>query len=374
MTTTAQLDVLHLIGTLSAGGAERNLYYLASPMAASKYRYGIACLVRRGELASSIEAMGIPIFELGYRRRRTALTVIELARLLRRHRVRILHTHLFESGLIGRLAAWLARTPVIITHEHGKTLWKRWYHRAFERLAIHATDLRIVVSKDIMVLRRQLEGTPASKLRLVYNAVDPDPFVKGEDARVAKREELGLVDKFVIGTVGRLIEAKGLDIMLEVAREVTRSYPAVRFLIIGDGPLRPDLERLRFTLGLEETVIFLGKRTDIPELMAAMDLYMITSRREGLPLSLIEAMMAAKPIIATSVGGIPETLTDHDDGIVVPSGEVQSLAKAVFELADDPRLREHLARSARKKAVERYSAPGVLAQLEAIYEDLLRGR
>ena len=371
MTSVDQIDVLHLIGSLSPGGAERNLYYLARSMAASKFRYGIACLMRRGELASEIEALGIPIFELGYRQRKILLTVIKLAGLLRHYRVRVLHTHLFESGLVGRLAGWFAGTPVIITHEHGKTLWKRWYHRLFERLAIYGTDLRIVVSKDIMDLRMRLEATPPQKLRLVYNAVDPEPFIEAESQRPRKRSELGFNDEFVVGTTGRLVHAKAFDVMLEVAREVAHCNSKVRFVIIGEGPLRDDLERLKFSLGLEGIVTFLGKRSDVPELLAALDLYLMTSRREGLPLSLIEAMLAARPIVATAVGGIPDTLTDRVDGILVPSDDVEAIARAVVDLAADADLRRALGSAARKKAIERYSPGNILSQLEAIYTDFL---
>jgi len=371
MTSVDQIDVLHLIGSLSPGGAERNLYYLAPPMATSKFRYGIACLMRRGELASEIEALGIPIFELGYRQRKILFTVMKLAGLLRHYRVRVLHTHLFESGLVGRLAGWFAGTPVIITHEHGKTLWKRWYHRLFERLAIYGTDLRIVVSKDIMDLRMRLEATPPQKLRLVHNAVDPEPFIEAESQRSGKRSELGFNDEFVVGTTGRLVDAKAFDVMLEVAREVAHRNPKVRFVIIGEGPLRDDLERLKFSLGLEGIVTFLGKRSDVPELLAALDLYLMTSRREGLPLSLIEAMLAARPIVATSVGGIPDTLTDGVDGILVPPGDIEAIARAVVDLAADGDLRVALGSAARRKAIERYSPANILSQLEAIYTDFL---
>ncbi len=371
MTHLKRIDVLHVIGLLSPGGAERNLYYLTRYMAKSRFAYGIACLFRRGELADEIESHGIPIFELGYRQRKLIPTVLRLAWLLRKRKVRVIHTHLFESGFVGRLAAWLARTPVVITHEHGKTLWKKWYHRAFERLAIHGTDLRIAVSSDIVNLRMKLEGTPPSKLRLVYNAVDPEIFRRSEASRTSKRNELGLEDFLIVGSVGRLVEAKGFDLLLEVARQVSHKRHDIHFLIVGDGPLRAELENLAFALGLEGIVTFLGSRHDVPELMAAMDIYLITSRREGLPLSLIEAMMAAKPIVATAVGGIPDTLRPDQDGILVPPHDVASLADAVIRLSDDPPLRQKLGASARAKAVERYSPPSILKELETIYEELL---
>jgi glycosyltransferase involved in cell wall biosynthesis len=367
-----EIDVLHLIGTLSAGGAERNLYYLAPYMAAGRFRYGICCLVRRGDLAAEIEEAGVPVWELGFRKRYTLLTIWRLARLLRQMRVKVLHTHLHLPGLLGRVAGLMAGTPVMITHEHGKNLWKRWYHRLGERLLLPVTDLRIAVSQDILNLRVAMEGTPPSKICVVHNAVDPVPFEASEDLRADKRKELGLEGSLVVGTVGRLVEAKAYDLFMEVARDVCSRRADARFLIVGEGPLGEDLKHLRDSYGLSDRVKFTGARADIPALVAAMDLYLVTSRREGLPLSLIEAMMSSKAIVATSVGGIPETLIQGQTGILASAGDRQALVEAVVSLADDPGRREALGAAARSVAVKRYSPAHIQHELEAIYSRLLK--
>jgi glycosyltransferase involved in cell wall biosynthesis len=365
------IDVLHLIGALSPGGAERNLCYLAPQFADSKIRYGICCLTEKGELAGEIERAGVPVFELGYRKRYTARTVLRLTHLLKEKRVSVLHTHLFESGVIGRIAAWHARVPVTITHEHGRTLWKRWYHRLFERLAVGGTDLRIAVSEDILSRRVNLEHTPKSKMRIVFNAVDPAPFKIDDGRRRAKRMELGLDNCFVVGTVGRLVEAKSYDLLLDVALEVCAERPDVRFVLVGDGPLADDLKTLWASRGLKDRVLFLGARADIGALMAAMDLYVITSKEEGLPLALIEAMMSSRPIVSTAVGGIPDTLTGGLDGVLVEPGSKDALAAAITALVDDPERRRRLGENARKTAIARFSPRKILAELEAIYTEAL---
>jgi glycosyltransferase involved in cell wall biosynthesis len=365
------IDVLHVIGALSPGGAERNLFYLAPQFARSKFRYGICCLTERGKFADEVERLGVPVFELGFRKRYAVSTILRLAKMLKEMRVRVVHTHLFTCGVIGRIAAWRARTPVIITHEHGKTLWKKWHHRFFERVAIRRTDLRIAVSTDIMNLRLKHEKTPPSKIRVVFNAVEPADFVVDDARRAAKRKELEIDNSFVIGTVGRLVKAKSYDLLLEVAREVCSRKPEVRFVIVGDGPLRRLLEHTRDSLDLREKVHLLGTRADIPELMAAMDLYIISSRREGLPVALIEAMMAGKPIVATGVGGIPETLAHDRDGIIVAPGSKDALSDAILGLIDDPEKMRRIASNARRKAVVTYSPETVLAEIELIYRELL---
>ena len=372
MATEEEIDVLHLIGSLSQGGAERNLYYLASWMAKSRFRYGICCLTMKGQFAAEIEGIGVPVFDLRYRRRSTLSAIARLRSLLKAKRVRVLHTHLFECGVIGRLAAWLAGVPAIITHEHGKTLWKKWYHRWFEMLAIHGTDLRIAVSEDIRNLRLRYEHTPPEKISVIVNAVEPAMFDLVEAGREAKRKELGLEGSFVVGTVGRLVEAKCYDLFLEVARDVCAVRPEVKFLLVGDGHLRSSLTTLRDSLGLAQRVVMAGARNDIPELLAAMDLYMITSEREGLPITLIEAMMAAKPIVATAVGGIPETLTDGEDGVLVRAGDRRALAEATLGLMADPGRRLAMGRKAKEKATEKYSARAVLETLEGTYASILK--
>jgi glycosyltransferase involved in cell wall biosynthesis len=371
MTDRQELDVLHLIGTLSPGGAERNLYYLAPYLRKSKLRYGICCLMRRGEFADEIERLGIPVFEMGYRRRYAIQTLLKLRRLLIERKVAVVHTHLFESGVMGRLAAWLARVPVIITHEHGKTLWKRWHHTMFERFAIRFTDQRIAVSKDIMNLRLRREGTPPDKIRIVFNAVDPERFDLDQAARASKRKELGLEGSLVVGTIGRLVEAKAYDLLLDVAHEACSLRGDLRFILVGEGPLRQELERKRDRMGMGERFQLLGQRTDIPELIAAMDAYIITSLREGMPITLIEAMMSAKPIVSTAVGGIPDTLADDEDGLLVEAGTSEALVEALMGLLERPEKMRDFGLKAREKALKWYAPEKVLDQLEAIYAEIM---
>ncbi len=366
--------VLHLIGSLSAGGAERNLYYLGRHFEKSAFDHSICCLIDRGEFADDLERAGVRIFELGYRRRYFLRTVARLARLLRGENIAVLHTHLFEPGLVGRPAAWLAGTPAVITHEHGKTLWKKPHHHLFERLALLRTDMRIVVSEDIRKIRAQREGTPESKMVLIENAVDPEGFHVDGATRAALRRHLGVEDCFVVGSVGRLVPAKNYDLFLAVAHDLLEKNPRMKFMLVGDGSLREELETRARDLGIEDNVLFLGNRTDIPELLAAMDLYLITSAREGLPISLVEAMLAARPIVSTAVGGIPEVLAAPGTGVLVAEGDRAAIVEAVLALADDADRREALGRAARAEARRRYSPAVVLEKLDRLYTAVLEGK
>jgi glycosyltransferase involved in cell wall biosynthesis len=234
--------------------------------------------------------------------------------------------------------------------------------------------LRIAVSADIRNLRLAEEHTHPAKIVVVGNAVEPSGFDLPETVRGRMRSELGLGSQIVVGTVGRLVEAKAYDFLMEVAAIVCAARPDVRFVLVGKGHLERDLLKLRDSLGLADRVTFLGARSDIPEILSAVDIYVITSRREGLPITLLEAMMAAKPVIATSIGGIPEVLEDRGDGILVPSGDRQAMADAILALAADPGRRDALGRRAREKAIARYSARAILETLEATYASILGGK
>ncbi len=371
MSSEKGIDVVHLIGSLSAGGAERGLYYLAPFLAKSKFRYAIVCLLRKGEFAPSVEAVGVPVLEMCYRKRYTIQTVMKLAKFLRENRVKILHAHLYHNAFIGRLSAWLAGTPIIIVHEHGMHSWKKWYHRLFERIALIRTDLRLAVSKQIAEDRMERERTPPSKIRIVPCAVDSSEFEIAATMRMAKRQELGLENSIVVGSIGRLIRIKGADLLIEVASVVKQIDKRIKFLIVGSGLLEQDMRSQIVTRDLSDTVFMLGRRTDVPELFAAIDIYLIPSRGEGAPVTLFEAMAAGKPVIATRVGGIPDIIEDGENGILVPPEDSNAMANAILRLANDDDLRDKLGKNARKKFAESYSSEAILSKIEALYDELL---
>jgi glycosyltransferase involved in cell wall biosynthesis len=231
--------------------------------------------------------------------------------------------------------------------------------------------LRIAVSEDIISLRMRHENTPPDKIRLVYNAVDPAHFEVDEDTRKRTRKNLGIDNSLVVGTVGRLVDAKSYDMLLDAAGKVCEKKPYVKFILAGTGPLEQELLSKRKALNLEDRFLFLGQRKDIPEILAALDIYVISSIREGLPISLIEAMLARKPVISAAVGGIPDTLTQACDGILVEPGNMEALAEAIMDLIDNRTKMDVLGENARKKAMEWYAPERISSELEAIYRDLL---
>jgi glycosyltransferase involved in cell wall biosynthesis len=301
------------------------------------------------------------------------ITVYKLYRLIKRLSPRIVHTHLWEAGILGMLAGKLAGVPVIINTVHGMHQWPASLHMLLlDRLANHFTDKIISVSEEIRKSCINVQGVSSEKIITIPNAVDIERF-HGLNSFDELRAHLGVSpSSALVGTVVRLVPEKRVDYLLKAARTVCNAVPQARFLIIGDGPLREELEGLASQLGLmPEYARFLGSRQDIPDLLLALDIFVLSSETEGLPVSMLEAMAASKPVIATRVGGIPQVIEDGFNGFLIPPHDPASLSKAILMLLKDCTLRESLAREAYRTVEARFSTKVIGRQIVALYDDLL---
>jgi glycosyltransferase involved in cell wall biosynthesis len=276
------INVLHIIGTLQLGGAENQVVTLAPALSKGRYKVNVCCFQREGVQTDALRARGIDVVCLNMRLRYWPMAVYKLYRLIKQLNVRIVHTHLYETGIWGRVVGRLARVPVIVTTEHGMTLWKKRHHLFLERFVNHFTDKMIAVSEDIRQRRIHHQSIPPEKIVTIPNAVNIERFSK-VNARHRVRAQLGLDSSApLIGTVARLVPPKRLDYLLEAARMVCEAVPQARFLIIGDGPLRKKLEDQASQLGLlPEHLQFLGSRQDIPDLLSALDIFALSSERDA---------------------------------------------------------------------------------------------
>jgi len=316
-------------------------------------------------LIGSLRQEEVKLIFLNFRLRYLPFSLGKLVFHFHQEHAQIVHTHGFTPGVWGRVAAWIARVPIIIAHEHGKTLWKKRRHLLFERFANRFTDLRIAVSRDILERRQQLEHTPASKMIVLSNGVDLDQFQLGDPGRIAR--ELGLESfEFVIGTVGRLVEAKAYHDLIDAFARVRQKMEKSCLLFIGDGPLRSFLENYARDKNLT-SVFFLGAREHIPQLLCVLNVFVLTSIREGLPVALLEAMAAQVPVVATAVGGIPEVLEDGKNGFLVPPNSPEKIAEIIIELADNPKLRHVLVSAAFATIRQNYTIQKTAAVIEQIY-------
>ena len=365
-----------LLPRLKIGGAEMQVLGLLRHLDRRRYEPHVCCLFR-GDPSMEEQARRLAgeIRFIGFRWRNALFSFPRLVRYLRSERFDIVHAHLGIADALGRVAGIMAGVPVLITTEHGKHLWKRFPHLLLERMLIGRTCMRICVSDDIARIRMQREGTPEEKTVVIPNAVDAEALRGPARGRAAVMAELGWDpgDPLVL-SVGRLVAAKDYPLLMESVALLRREFPAVRCLIAGEGDRRAEIEAAIARLGLESAVRLAGARRDVPDLLAAADVFVLSSVREGLPVSLLEAMAAGTPIAATAAGGIPEAVRDGESAILVAPGDARALAGAVGRLLGNRDLCARLAAAAGRTVEERYSAIAVTRRIESVYDDCLARR
>ena len=295
--------------------------------------------------------------------------------LMREKRPDLVHTHKSKAGALGRLAARLAGVPVIVHSFHGHPFhsyfsdWKSRLIVTVERLLAHTTDAIIAVSKHQRAELLHYRIAPRSRVHAIPLGFDLTAFLSRQARDDTFRWEIGCPsDVPLIGMVGRLVPIKAVDVFLNAARAVTDEVKKARFVIVGDGECRDELEALAEKLGLTERVAFVGFRQDVDQIYAALDLTVLSSYNEGLPVSLIEAIASGCYVVSTDVGGVVDLVNDEQIGRTVPPGKPDVLARAIIEaLQKKPRVSEdHRQRVGREFGIDR-----LMTDLNELYRRLL---
>jgi glycosyltransferase involved in cell wall biosynthesis len=365
-----KISVLHLIGALDVGGAERNLVGLATALSSLGLEVTVATVSKRGKLADKLEASGIEVKNIGFRTRYFIAGFGRLVSLLREKRIDVLHTHLYQAGILGRMAGTVARVPAVVTTEHALTSWKKRRHILLERMLIPFTDRYHATCTAVIENRIRVDGLPKKKLVLIPNGVDTTVFYP-KPKPVALRHSLGADKAKVFGTVARLTPVKGIEFLLKASQKVLKEVPDSRVFIVGDGPLKEKLMNYAAELGISEKVKFFGQRDEVPELIHMMDVFVLSSLREGLPLSLLEASACGKPIVATRVGGNSDIVIDGVTGFLVPQEDSDSLAEKILMLLRDDSLAGQMGQQARKIVEREFSFEAVAKKTAQSYMELL---
>jgi glycosyltransferase involved in cell wall biosynthesis len=301
--------------------------------------------------------------------------LLRLAAFLRRERVQILHTHLFEPSVIGLLAGRLAGVPrrVLTRHysDYHTRIHKRWHVRA-DQLCTRLAQRVIAVSEHTRDHMLREEAAPPGKVVTIHNGVDFDRVrVSSPDAAAALRRQYAPGGEFLLLQVGRLHPEKGYEHLFRAVAELHRQTPGrFRLLVAGEGPFRAEFERQVRELGLTNVVEFLGFRRDSPDLIAAADVLVLASVAEAFGLVLTEALYLGTPVVAARVGGVPEIVTHEGDGLLVPPADPPALAAALRRLSDDEALRGRLAGAGRARVVRDFSFERMMRAYEALYAQL----
>ncbi len=338
---TRKVRLLQLIDKLGFAGAEGLLNTFAAGIDRSRFDLHV-CGLRPGspELAIAIRGLGIPVTELDQHHAYDVSVLRKLVSYIRRERIDIIHTHLLAADIMGRLAGFIARCPVVSTIHNGRIdLDKEPLHRQWmERWSAHLWCNRLIVVSSL--LREEIAEwfrVPLGRVIAIPNGVDTARFrpPPGFDASQIKRELLG-GDYRMVSNVARLVPQKAQSYLIDAAARVMATRPDVRFALVGDGPLRDEIMEQAVAQGIADKIVITGIRSDVPTILAATDVFVLSSLWEGMPVSLVEAMAAGCPAVATDVGGVAQVLKQGITGLLVPPADAVALADAVSRCLDYP--------------------------------------
>ncbi|MEL7567534.1 MAG: glycosyltransferase family 4 protein [Dehalobacterium sp.] len=389
------MNILHVVRP-AEGGMKNHILSLLLHLDKTKYKMILAC-PQKEEWLPILAGTGVEVVNLPLKGNISLFSDIEsvvlLAQLINKKEIHLLHTHGMKAGLVGRLAGgvlhslmgkWGARKdisrPYILSTVHNSVYqyqipqYQRHLIGKVQRGLAQQTDRFITVSQALKKEIMQWEEIPEDKIQVIYNGIKTD-FFKNKTTTPYDKLRLGLNPLLpVVGTVARLAPQKGVEYFIQAAYLVAQVVDRVQFLIVGGGPLRKDLEKETLKLGLRDKIIFTGQHPDTSRIYPLIDVFVMPSLSEGLSISVIEAMAAKRPILATAIGGIPELIDHRETGILVPPGNKQALAQGILELLKRPKWSEKLAEAAGQKAQNLYTIEKMVHQTEDIYRQVALAR
>jgi glycosyltransferase involved in cell wall biosynthesis len=354
---------------LTTGGTQRHLQQVLGLLDRARFEARVFTLRPGGEIEGELRAAGVSVSSLDVPGRLTSpgtlRALLRTARALRAARIDVVHGYQWRPALIGTLAARLAGVPLLLASKRSLTGSDRSAERAWRRIARHVDT--VLVNADALRVEGEQSGMRC-RWTLLQNGIDVDAF--GTDAPSgAAKVALGLErDRPVVGTIGRLEWRKGQDVLIAAAACLRDRRPAPQLLVVGDGPTAADLRHQAQALGVAGLVRFTGTLEDVRPALAAMDVFALPSREEGMSNALMEAMAAGRPIVATDVGGNGEVLDRGRLGLLVPSDDPVALADAIARLLDDAPGAAARAERAREFVTARWDARAMVAELEAFYD------
>lgn len=371
----AQSTVCQLLHSLTIGGAEVLAARLARRQR-GRYRFVFACLDDLGPLGNQLRNEGFPVHVLGRRPGLDLGCVRRFAAFLRSEDVDLIHAHQYTPYFYASLARRLYRRPPILFTEHGRFFPDLPNRKRIiaNRLLLERRDRVVGVGESVRQALIHNEGIPPSRVGVIYNGVDLEAFSSEAADRESVRRELGLrSDEFAIFQVARLDHLKDHSTAIRTIARVVQRRPVARLVLIGEGPEEPRIRAEVERLGVSSSVLLLGLRTDVARLLPAADAFLLTSISEGIPVTLIEAMGARLPVVATAVGGIPEVVLNGKTGLLAPSGADAALADGLLRLVVEPGFRERLGLAGRERALSRFPQHLMHTSYLNCYEQMLNG-
>ena len=386
-TLTRRLRVAHVITRLCKGGAQENTFHTVR--LANRDRFDVDLISGptegcEGSIEDTVAAAGISVLRVPALVRevsplRDFAALRHLTRLFRARNYDIVHTHTSKAGFLGRIAARRARIPVVIHTPHGN-VFDGYFNPvatrlfvAMERYAARRCDRIIELTPGGIEEHLEHGIGQRDQFCTIFSGIDLEPFDEAFRRRDQIRRTLEIPpDALLVGAVGRLEPIKGFTYFVDAARRVAQSVPDAVFVLAGQGSLEASLRAQAAPLG--GRFRFLGPRDDVPDLMAALDVFVLPSLNEGMGRVLLEAGAAGTPRIATRVGGVPDVVRHGETGLLVPPRDAAAIADAALELARDPARRALLGQAGRTQVVPEFGLDRMVMRIESLYEDVVRGR
>jgi glycosyltransferase involved in cell wall biosynthesis len=367
MKKNKRIRVLHLISGDLWAGAEAQAEILLSWLKRNTELQLSVIIFNEGRLSRRLKCLGIPMYIFDEKRYNSFSLFLKVRQVLSKHRVQILHTHRYKENMIGGLAALFSGVTYLVQTVHGlnepfmgiKKIRANLYNFLDRWTTKFLFDKIIVVSSHIGErLKERLNGPRTVCIR---NCLDLQK-IRVNKSKIEIRSDLGIEeDSPLVGTAGRLVPVKGLDYLLKATKIMQRKSPHLKVLIIGEGPERKNLENAASKLGIDSQIIFTGEREDVHDLIYALDLFILPSLSEGIPMVLLEALALEVPVVVSAVGGIPEVITHQFTGFLVPPKEEQALANACLHLLENKDLAKAVALKGKEMVKTKFSAE-IMAQ------------
>ena len=366
--------ILHMVEALDTGGLERILATIVLGLDRNQFDVRVWCLARGGAIADELRQQGVAVEVLGISSYHHPARIFALARLMRKEGFHVVHTHGYFAGTLGRLAALLSGSCVLIHHVHSTYHEYHRRHRCIEKILSCFTYRVVCVSEAVRNFVMTREGIRREKTFVVPNG-SPEPLPADMQADIGmERQLLGIGNQEqVIVTVASLTANKGHGILLDALGPVMEKTPDVSLLVVGDGPLREELTEKARALGMAPRVIWAGLRKDVFRLLRLSDLFVLPSLyREGLSLAVIEAMAVGLPVVCTNLSGMSELVRHPESGLLVPPGDAAELSGAISSLLGDSSRRKQMGRNGREIYERNFTSERMIRRIEGIYDQCLR--
>lgn len=362
-----KIRLMQITHDLDIGGLQQVVVNLCRYIDRNRFQVSVLCLRGHGEFVPEIEKMGIPVFFLPQKKETDYFIFLKVAQLLRREKIDVIHTHNTQPFVDGTLASFMSGVKKIVHTDHARAFPDKRRYMVAEWIMSHFAYKVVGVSDHTTANLREFEKISSEKLLTIQNGISKEKYSVCID-KAKKRKELGLLKEGVlIGIIARLSEEKGITYLLQAMPKISACIPGVALIVAGKGDFEMQLKEEACMLGINDKVYFMGPRSDVPELLKVLDLCVLPSLREGVPMVILEAMAAECPVLATHVGGIPSVITHGENGSLVAPKEPELIAKEAIRLLQDETTSGLYRKNGKRDYEMHYSAKLMTDKYEKIY-------